>query len=88
MTKTIAIEFTGGFHGYNTAKILAKVEDKGTYLGAYVTDSQARRLNRIFCGIATCICGGVSRAEMSLPAGYTSNSDGASAGLIAYQDKQ
>ena len=88
MTKTISIDFTGGFHNHNSVVIRAAVEDKGTYLGAYISAGQVRKLAREFCGMKSCICGGVWRADMAAPAGWQATTEGLqTGGLIAYRDK-
>lgn len=73
--KTLNIEFAGGFHSYTTATVRAKIEDRGTYLRAVVSAGQVRRLQREFCGMRECLCGGTYRAQMSVPAGWTPNSE-------------
>jgi hypothetical protein len=87
MTKTLSIEFTGGFHNGDTV-IRAKIQDKGTYLGAYISESQVKKLDSVFCGVTGCLCGGANRAKMKLPKGWAdAGNNGGQSGLIAYQNK-
>lgn len=80
MSKTINVAFTGGFHDHNEITIRATIRDKGTYLGAYISDGQVKKLQREFCGMASCQCGGVYRADMSVPSGWTATSEGTQSG--------
>ena len=87
MTNTLQITFTGGFHAYSEATVRATVRDNRAYLSA----NQARRLYRVFCGMAhtqsKCLCGGVYRATASVPTPWQYTSEGEiEGGLIAYRD--
>lgn len=68
--KTFRVQLEGGFH--NVAPIVLRVRSRFVYTeedgtrhlvdGWVPTESQHRRLEKHFCGIPSCICGGVSRA--------------------------
>ena len=66
------ITFFGGFHNATAININAtdnQVNDlkEGFYsLSEILTDSQYKRLNRHFCGVRGCLCGGVIRASWSI----------------------
>lgn len=74
ITKTILImkyvTFCGGFH--NCGAIRVRVNDEqyknineGFYpLDEILSEGQIKRLNRHFCGVKGCTCGGVLRAEI------------------------
>ena len=68
--KTTKITFFGGFHNSNAATIRVSNETandirEGFYpLYELLSDYQLRRLNRHFCGVEGCICGGVMRASV------------------------
>jgi hypothetical protein len=87
MAKTININFSGGFHGHDDVIVRARLQDKGSYLGAYISAGQAKRLDREFCGMADCMCGGVARADMEVPAGWEATTEGLYVdGLLAYRE--
>jgi hypothetical protein len=89
MSKTLTVEFSGGFHAYQTATVRAKIEDRGAYLRAVVSVDQLRRLQRKFCGMRDCMCGGTYRADMSVPAGWESTSEPTAEGgaIFALREK-
>lgn len=70
--KTTKITFFGGFHNSNAITIRVSNETandirEGFYpLSECLTSYQLRRLNRHFCGVKGCTCGGVMRAEIEL----------------------
>ena len=63
---TIRICFTGGFHNSGETTVRARVK----HGVAYLSDGQYTRLQRTFCGLRTCECGGVRRATATLPVGW------------------
>jgi hypothetical protein len=64
--KTLSINLSGGFHGVGGITVRPRINGRA----AYLSDSQIRRIERHFCGMKSCICGGVERAEKELPAGW------------------
>ena len=68
--KTTKITFFGGFHNSSAATIRVSNETANDIregfcsLSECLTSYQLRRLNRHFCGIKGCTCGGVMRASV------------------------
>ena len=70
--KTRKITLRGGFHNANDIRIVLPADvvsklEKGEIhliLDDVLSDYQRRRLDRHFCGIKDCKCGGVVRAEI------------------------
>lgn len=60
------IQLSGGFHNSQSISI------RPTIIAdcAYVSPSQARRLQKHFCGIKSCACGGTTRADITMPNGW------------------
>jgi len=77
---TLSITFFNGFHRSSDMTIRARVE----HGVAEISEGQYRRLQRHFCGIASCGCGGARRANVSLPDGWRLGS--VSPGSIAWSD--
>jgi hypothetical protein len=83
MTKTITIEFEGGFHNSGAMTLRATTEGGAAYISA----GQFKRLQNHFCGMASCECGGAYRANMALPAGWVKGSITPDAGAIAWLEQ-
>lgn len=68
--KTKKITLYGGFHNSAPINIIISAEDaeevrKGICpITDVLTPSQRRKLDRHFCGISDCKCGGVTRATI------------------------
>jgi len=77
---TLSITFFNGFHNSPDMTIRARVE----HGVAEISEGQYKRLQRHFCGIASCGCGGARRANVSLPDGWRMGS--VSPGPIAWSD--
>lgn len=66
------VTFFGGFHNCGAITINATEQqvdelNEGFYsLSDILTDYQLKRLNRHFCGVRGCLCGGVIRAEYEI----------------------
>ncbi len=69
MKKTTKITLSGGFHISNNINVIISSSDynelKNGNMGLIdaLSDSQLNRLNRHFCGVRGCQCGGVIRAK-------------------------
>ena len=71
----VQIELGGGFH--NSPAVVIRVSERdwasaiqsGEKMSA-LSDGQAKRLQRHFCGIASCTCGGARRADWSVLSHY------------------
>ena len=57
---TKLITFAGGYHDSDDINIRAKINNRG---GLYLSHGQYLRLQRHFCGLDSCKCGGVHRAD-------------------------
>lgn len=55
-----SITFSGGFHNSGDLTIRAEVGANGI---AHLSRGQYRKLQKHFCGMTDCTCGGVHRAE-------------------------
>lgn len=72
MKKNVKITLFGGFHNSNDINVIidsSDFEDLKNYnvgLIDVLSSSQLRRLNRHFCGVHGCECGGVVRAKWYL----------------------
>jgi hypothetical protein len=64
------IKMWGGFHNIAPVNIVAQVIDDGKGETAWISPGQQARLDRQFCGVKGCGCGGASRARYSLPEGW------------------
>jgi hypothetical protein len=69
--KKTKVTFTGGFHNSGAISVLIQrspmtVEDywKSGQIFAILSDRQIKRLDRHFCGVSGCKCGGLLRAMM------------------------
>lgn len=66
------VTFSGGFHNCGAVRIRVNDEQyndikEGFYpLGEILSGYQITRLNRHFCGVRGCTCGGVLRADIEL----------------------
>lgn len=66
------VSFWGGFHKSESINIRvndaqAKEIEEGYYpLDEILSNYQLRRLDRHFCGVAGCTCGGVRRADFEI----------------------
>lgn len=66
------VTFYGGFHNVGPARVRVTEEQyndlkEGFYsLSEILSSNQMMRLNRHFCGVQGCTCGGVLRASMEL----------------------
>ena len=63
------VTFSGGFHNCGAIRVRVSEEaydelKNGGALLESLSNSQINRLNRHFCGVDGCTCGGVMRAEM------------------------
>lgn len=60
MTTTQKITFSGGFHSSADITVRAKIGSRGEL---YLSRGQYSKLQKHFCGIESCECGGVHRAD-------------------------
>lgn len=64
------VTFYGGFHNCGAIRVRVSEEQRNdiaegfTPLYDILSDGQLRRLNRHFCGVRGCTCGGVNRATI------------------------
>lgn len=64
------VTFYGGFHNAGEIKIrvnnnqLRELKEGFYPLGEILSDYQIKRLNRHFCGVRNCTCGGAHRATI------------------------
>lgn len=64
------IIFAGGFHNSGPIRIRVSEEqqtairEKSAPLYEILSENQMKRLNRHFCGVSGCRCGGVTRSEI------------------------
>ena len=72
MMKT-TIKLSGGYHGSNPTRVyigadLSTVREKieSGELHELLTESKISRLDRLFCGIAGCMCGSWRRAHVQV----------------------
>ena len=63
MTKTMTVTLTGGFHDSADLRLRVAYEADGDYT---LSESQAKRADRHFCGIDSCTCGGAARAAKTV----------------------
>jgi hypothetical protein len=65
-TKTVTVHLDGGYHNSDRigVRVPADWRERGS-LTDNLTDTQRKRLDRHFCGITDCTCGGVSRADIT-----------------------
>lgn len=66
------VTFYGGFHNVEAIRVNVSEEQyndikEGFYpLDEILSEGQMKRLNKHFCGVDGCTCGGVHRAEIEL----------------------
>ncbi len=72
MKKNVKITLSGGFHPSSDINVVISSSDfeelKNGSVGLIdvLSGSQLNRLNRHFCGVRGCLCGGVIRAKWGL----------------------
>lgn len=64
--KTATVTYSGGFHNSPDMTLRVRVIERNGYRIGQLSDGQRARLNRHFCGITGCTCGGTSRADADL----------------------
>jgi hypothetical protein len=67
----IQFKAKGGFHNASEIAFYLSKHDTQQYINGWVSlrnclsPKQKKRLDKHFCGIESCVCGGISRAEIT-----------------------
>lgn len=65
-TKTAIVTYSGGYHDSPEIHLRVCVVERNGYRIGILSDGQVRKLDRHFCGISDCTCGGSSRADSDI----------------------
>ena len=72
MKKNVKITLSGGFHNSSSVNAIIPADSYEELktgwesLQGVLSGAQLKRLNRHFCGVRGCLCGGVARASWDL----------------------